>query len=214
MSGVLLHFASVLRLTYSSADTAWPSVKTAGSFTPRPPLNRTDAQVLLLFLANAALYPSPVFDPWFNAQTPVVDIGKVTNYTLYAAQQPVSVLGCTDQTFICNDHAPGGRRCTALPWAYLSETVESLTAELALTHRQATILGRFYEPIHNSIDFMSQTGADGGLLASALTSNWLSADLPNNQWILELQHWFAVLLVFIQLRTVELGLTMQRMITG
>lgn len=159
--------------------------------------------MILLFLSNSALYPAPITDPWFNAQVPVIESGKVGPYILYAAQQPVSVLGCTDQTEICNPAIRGSKNCTSLPPGFLAHTIASLSAELQLNSRQAGVLSRFYEAIHNGVDIMAEIGNDGGLLASAMTNYWLSAELPPDQWILELQHWFAIFLTSIQLGVVE-----------
>lgn len=121
---------------------------------------------------------------------------------MYEAEQPVSVLGCVDQTEVCNPARPDGDNYTLLSTFGLLNN-NQVSAMLQLNPRQAGILDRFLQPIQNSVDVMESIGDDGGLLASALTEYWASAHLPDDQWIRELEHWFATVLVFIQMDVVE-----------
>ena len=193
----LVFVSSLTSLTESSVDSANPTLKAGNDFEPIQQLRRTNAAVILLFLANAALYPEPIMDPWFNAQVPVNRSVEVGPYMLYAAHQPVSVLGCTDQTEICNPALGGDNNCTPI------STLDDLSTELQLNSRQASVLSRFHGPLLNSIAAMAQVGEDGNLLASSLTSYWFSAKLPDYQWILEVQHWFAMIFIEMQLNVIE-----------
>jgi len=153
-------------------------------------------------MASVALYPSPVTDPWFNAQTPVIDISKAGNTTLYAASQPVSVLGCIDQTEICNARN-GSDNCVPLPGGLYADVIDTLSSQLQLSSKQAGLLRRFHDPIHNSIDASLGLGGDGNLLASAFANKWLSTELPSDQWILELQHAYITFIISVQLGVVK-----------
>ena len=159
--------------------------------------------MILLFLANAAGYISPVHDPWFNAQKSVIWPGRIGNLTLYAAEKPVSVLGCTDRTEICNAAVKGSGRCMLRRAGHMSDHVDAVTSQLQLTPRQVMVMGRIYNVLQNSVNTMAALGEDGGLLSSAKTDYWLSPTLPDNQWILELQNWFAQVLVLTQMEVVD-----------
>ncbi|KAF7190982.1 Heterokaryon incompatibility protein 6, OR allele [Pseudocercospora fuligena] len=184
------------RVGYSVAGT---------NFSPIEQLQRSDTTVTLLFLTNVALYPSPVTDPWFNAQIPtglppgteILDISVV-----YGAQHPVSVLGCADWIEICYEDRDTGSQCAAVnSLAQANFTAESV--QLKLNERQLAILDRFYGPIQNGISLPIDSGPDGGLLASTLAYGGASPSLPDNQWILELEKWFATVLISAQLYVTE-----------
>ncbi|CAK4034500.1 Hypothetical predicted protein [Lecanosticta acicola] len=173
------------------------------SFIPIPELNRTDAEVVLLFLANKAFYTSPVADPWFDARVPIglnISVGKGYDFDMYSPRQSVAVLGCTDKTEICNPLIDGGLNCTAIPAHLFTDNLDVLNQQLNLTSQQFSILKRFSDPLTNSIDTSFAENGDGGLLAGDLTDNYISAGLPDNQWILELQNWFVIFLTMVQIR--------------
>lgn len=157
-------------------------------------------------MANQALYTSPVTDPMFEAQDPLglgVAEAKGYEFDVYTPRQTVSVLGCTDQTEVCNPFLPAGRNCTAMPVHIFVDDLSGLKDALSLNSRQMSILRRFSDVIQNSIDASFAENGDGGMLAGYLTDNFISAALPDNQWILELQNWFVVFLTMVQLRVTE-----------
>jgi hypothetical protein len=187
---------------------SWEVASPAGlsTFTPIPQLNRTDAKVTLLFLANIALYPEPVLDPWFEAQFPQDIFAGPAPYATYGAQDVVSVLGCSDATQICNPLAENFTNCVSVHnynedyGAHsIAEAVGPASDDLGLNSQQSAVLSRLILPLANAIDMaLSAVTYDGNMLATRATDTIFSAALPSDQWILELQHWFAILLTSIQ----------------
>ncbi|KAK5094693.1 hypothetical protein LTR70_003917 [Exophiala xenobiotica] len=92
-----------------------------GGWDPIPEINRTDADVALLFLMqNGVSYSEPVDDPIFSAHD-VMDLsGYLAGAVYYNTDNYVTTMGCTDQYKICN---PENKQCTdlmgimqILPW--------------------------------------------------------------------------------------------------
>lgn len=74
-------------------------VDKSSSFSPIPQLQRTDADVTLVFLQNNVNYTARVDDMWFSAtnRTP----GSIGEDGLWVADDPISVMGCTEQHQFC-----------------------------------------------------------------------------------------------------------------
>lgn len=159
-----------------------------------------------MFLASQALYTSPVNDPWFEAKAPLGIPGSEARgyqFDVYLPRQSVSVLGCTDQTEVCNPLADGKRNCTAMPVHLFADDLSALGDRLSLTPKQLSILRRFSDVIQNSIDASFAENGDGGLLAGYLADDYTSAAIPDNQWVLELQNWFVIFLTMVQIRVTQ-----------
>jgi hypothetical protein len=96
---------SVVMSDQNSSTNAW---------FPIPELNRTDADVTLMFvMSNSIYYDVPNTDPIFSA-TLVEDTLVVTsdqNVTIYTSNSWVTVLGCVEQYQFCN---PLTGNCTPL----------------------------------------------------------------------------------------------------
>jgi hypothetical protein len=79
-----------------------------------PQLTVSDALVSLVFLdTDLILYNYKTDDPWFSARTPRSRFDTSANVSEaardegpYFADEPVGVLGCSTQRFICNPDSP------------------------------------------------------------------------------------------------------------
>jgi hypothetical protein len=62
-------------------------------------LRRTDADIVLKFLASSVRYNRPVDDPLYSAHKEVIfyDYSLGENTTLYAADSPLTAIGCSVQ---------------------------------------------------------------------------------------------------------------------
>ncbi|KJX99702.1 hypothetical protein TI39_contig353g00052 [Zymoseptoria brevis] len=161
------------------------------TFAPIPELNRTDAEVVLIFMASRTLHTTPVTDPRFDARECIglaSSEGKGYDFDVYPPRQAVSVLERTDQTQVRNPLLPGDRNCTAMPVHIFVDDLSGLRDLLELNPQQYSILRRFSDVIQNSIDSSFAENGDDGILAVYLTANFVSAPLPENQWVLELQN--------------------------
>ncbi|KAJ9607618.1 hypothetical protein H2200_007696 [Cladophialophora chaetospira] len=181
------------------------------SFSPIPALNRTDADVVMYFLLNEASYLGPVFDPWFEATIPVpfndtylITDGGASNGFTYSPNKNASVMACTQQTQYCNHDSS---RCSALtgvcPEGQPSPTKAMLKEQLQLNKKQEAIFSRLWLAAWQS-DMYQAAGLPVGtdLLASSAAPG-LTPALPDNQWILEMQHNFILGLISMQMQVMQ-----------
>ncbi|KAI9868264.1 MAG: hypothetical protein M1830_005684 [Pleopsidium flavum] len=191
------------------------------TWTPVHTLSRDDADVSIMFLAaNRLLYSNAVYDPIFAAtteKTSFIDNGR--NITYFSSDFFVSPLACIDQHQFCN---PNNQKCTDLQSYY---TAVKRTASIEFNAVQSMITSRL------SIDFIWETislskvasvphpikkfrpltrlgKGIGGRGAAALraqesVSGIVSAQLPNNQWMIEVESWFATGLAKLQQLVVQ-----------
>ncbi|KAE9377576.1 hypothetical protein N431DRAFT_329544 [Stipitochalara longipes BDJ] len=181
-------------------------------WTPIPQLQRTDATVALIFLAqNGVVYSEPVDDPWFAAHRP--RITKVTtfnaagnttsNLTSYMPDAYFHVPGCADQYQICNTgttNCSALGSCTALGGGLMDG---SLMQELQMNKYQNETAALIHG---TSLGFTGQSVSLGGYTlnaSQAFAAGFLSKPLPDNQWMLEVANWFAIYLAGQQQAMVE-----------
>ncbi|KAL0253245.1 hypothetical protein SLS55_010217 [Diplodia seriata] len=137
-------------------------------------------------------------DPWYSAHTDFVEVfmtGLDGKMTMYRADEPASVLACVSQYQICNPNQPANRQCTALGSI---EDIESGLKSLHFNDRQGKVIEWFGSLLSFSIYTLI-----GDLGSSVLTSRYslsggLQAPIPNNQWQLEVEHWFTIWLANLQ----------------
>ncbi len=184
-----------------------------GSFLPIPQLNRTDADVNLLFLMKAAYFVSPVNDPWFLAQEAMASLfqnenGSWTNISFYYSRSPVSVLGCTEQFQWCNPNIDGSERCTELTGSSMGSHISAMTdvgKAIKLNQRQSGVQQRIYHALWDSSLFNTAGVQTAGtlLLANAAIQGGTGASLPDDQWVLEVNHFLGTTLSNIQYEMAE-----------
>ena len=180
---------------------------------PIDALNRTDADIFLIFLVNEMQYIEPVDDPWFLAQTPhVVPVpeadGTFTNITLYSSKTPVSLLGCAQQQQWCNPHHSDGRVCTKLTGTVVGSrdiSMETASKDISLSPRQIAVLERIYYGMWVSQVIQLIIGMDGSVMLAGqyAAGDSLGPKLPDDQWIKELNYWFGTFLSGLQLETLH-----------
>jgi len=183
---------------YSNQPDAWQPVSQ---------LNRSDADVSIIFLAqNTAAYTTPVNDPFFSAHSQHTYPMGGYNGTIYSSDHPVTALGCVDQHQICNPNYPGFNGdsigCTPLTFANAlfddAQTIGFSDYQLAVANRFLQYL-TFSGAIGDAIYFRGASALRANELQVALTS----PGLPDNQWVIEVSNWFALLLVQLQAYVVE-----------
>lgn len=181
------------------------------SFNAISELNVTNADTVMLFLIPQADYFSEVHDPWFKATTidsnfdsgVFVDDNSANNTTAYRSDYNVSVMACTEQFQYCNQDQS---QCTPLSSSYyaggLEASIDSFTAMLNLTSKQNSILNRLAQASWTSDMYYASFGVEGSNLLAAQSSNSIAANaaLPDNQWILEMQHYFLLGLTSMQMQ--------------
>ena len=155
-------------------------------------------------------YAGPVKDPIFRAEQPTTyttyspyGIDSPVNYTLWNPVAPVSVLGCAQKTEVCLSKAP--RKCALLRASstprHLDQTAgQNITKFLSLSSRQESVLVRMQDALRSSqIHNIPWSIGGAGLLARQYAAGNISAPLPDDQWIREVENWLATSVANMQL---------------
>ncbi|KAL7774346.1 hypothetical protein CFE70_005258 [Pyrenophora teres f. teres 0-1] len=141
-------------------------------------------------------YFSPVKDPWFaaehgsNKSTPV---GPKKYYD--AGEKVVNALVCAQQYQFCN---PSKELCTAPMGS--SASAASAASNLFTNSTNEDRFMWNLRAVFNQIGFteIANILKEGALLASDFTTPLGQFGLPDNQWELELKHWFGIMLAALQ----------------
>jgi hypothetical protein len=178
----------------------------ASGFLPIPELNRTNADINLLFLlqGQGVQYPTPVDDPWFEAKSPKSvsyedQSGESRNETVYNPQLPISTVGCAMQKQWCSN--PGDKSkaiCTDL-----TGLVPSIrqARQLFTSEKQQVTLERMIQTIKEVGDFSKMIlSIPGSFLLMNKYGYYRVAAPADDQWIQELDHMFGMMLTSMQIR--------------
>ncbi|KAL9615744.1 MAG: hypothetical protein Q9160_009294, partial [Pyrenula sp. 1 TL-2023] len=166
------------------------------SFAPTRELMLDDGDLSLIFLsANGILYTGAVDDDWYSAHT--VSGANVTQsfasgkVPLFLPDEPASVLACKSQYQTCDPTLPPERGCSS--WIGMADS--TFFIDTPRTKRERAIFWVFgvldiYEILET-------------LRASALTSRFrfrefTQAQLPVNQWQLDVEYWHNIILSALQ----------------
>jgi hypothetical protein len=88
-----------------------PGAPVPYQWSPAPSLQRSDADVTLMMLAqNDVTYLAPSDDPWMPAHVG----GEGDGQHIWVGEYDVNLMGCIEQYQICNPNIPGDAGCTAL----------------------------------------------------------------------------------------------------
>ncbi|KAK2808658.1 hypothetical protein FQN50_004522 [Emmonsiellopsis sp. PD_5] len=154
---------------------------------PIPALNLSDSDIVLIILyQNRIMYPSPNDDPIFTTNetrysTPFEDTGY--NITVYTGVQGARPLACAEQYEICAPNKKATNPQHAPDSSPTALLLQAPTIYHALHRRDASVLRA-----QDTVTHLSQLA------------------LPNNQWMIELESWFSVVLALFQRSVVEYAL--------
>lgn len=186
-------------------STAWAFANDSTSIAWRPiaPLFRDNADMSLLFLRpNAMRYSKPCDDPWFSAHW---SVPNKLNLTWYEGDNYITTLGCTEQYRVCN---PKTNLCsdylgvTQLTPYLVNQTNPS--SRIGLNEMQLYVADKIgYAAFYSTIFYTVNPRGAAALRASETVTDMDQADLPNNQWQIEVSSWFDRGLAAIQQKVVE-----------
>ena len=163
----------------------------ASNFAPISQLNRSDADVTLVFLTNFANYPQPVTDAFFNATVPVD--GAFGSSTTYTAGEAIAVMGCTEQHQLCD---PVTSTCSSFTGITPLGDLKQFTGE------QLAIVQHLFNAIAgNALNNMVFTLGDAALQADLRldgAQSIFSGTLPDGQWITEVLGWHSYMMAHMQ----------------
>ena len=144
-------------------------------------LNRTDADVMLMFLVNNVFYSDAVHDLWFNSSDAAPDL---IAYFRNAPQ--VSVLGCTEQYQFCRSRNDM-KDCTSkqgrerIENNQLLKNLDLNEAQFALASHLVRVLGS--ADLRTLVELLGATMLNAN--SNLALNNAYSAPLPDNQWQIE-----------------------------
>ncbi|KAJ2995305.1 hypothetical protein NUW58_g1310 [Xylaria curta] len=162
---------------------------------PYPILRRDDADTLLVFLSGAGVYfiePSP--DPWYRATTLAINrtIESLNNFApAYLMDEAASPLGCAIQWQFCQTAPSETPICGDL--ASFNDATSSF---LANTEHQNNKLYWYLDIFYNAPgiwDVLDKLHTQSLLSQRTLNSDFQSG-IAENQWQLDVSHWWATTL--------------------
>ncbi|KAH7069821.1 hypothetical protein BKA63DRAFT_519622 [Paraphoma chrysanthemicola] len=199
MFGSQLFNIASMNAKIGASDPAW---------LPIPELNRTDADVHLLYLTQemGLQYSKPVNDPWFTANYPVtretgVSPGKWKNITVYSpGLWPMNTMACAQQFQWCDPNTgTTDPMCTQLGGIF--PVMAEAKRLFKKNDKQYLTLKRLAE-VMNGAKGMSDVAAaiTGSVLLINKYGLYQLAPPRDDHWITELNHIFGTLMKYMQIR--------------
>lgn len=178
-----------------------------------PELTRSDGDLVLIFLVgNGVEYMERNYDPWYRGWIPGGQNWSTTGSDIsqpaYDPEEAASPLGCFQQYQMCNadeDHCGPiqgflGLQIESAPLFNLSEEAEQ-TNDFVPDNPDGQryqwftyIIGYGASNIGSTINLL---GASSLSSQQSMKGGWMG-ELPDNQWQLDVQHWWAIWLAAMQ----------------
>ena len=173
-----------------------------GAWVPISALNRTDADVSMVMITpNSMRFDTRNNDPVFGAHdmSSYLDF-QGQNYTWYSPRYWVSIIACAEQYQVCN---PSTGACTPLVGT-MSLLQQSLAPKVGLNAIQQSVMERIavvgpYTSVYQTVN----PRKDSALRAQETVTDLQQAPIPDNQWMIEVSHWFEAGLARLQRGVVE-----------
>lgn len=178
------------------------------NFNPDLRLFRPDADLYLIFLSgNGVYFDKPTYDPWYRGYAPGGEFYESNsmeedNYTAYRPLEAASPLGCIQQYQYCN----ANRQCGDLASftdAMATATEFFNTSQEILWERSPNVsclassrFAWFERIISTSLDLKSmlQNLGSASLASRQYYKSGHMSTVPENQWKLDVTHWWATLM--------------------
>jgi hypothetical protein len=179
------------------------------SFAPIPSLSSSNQTLNLIFVTFSGTYTSPSDDLWLpaNQMTQFNTSFKDNQFveSVYALNNPISVMACTEQHQFCNpNRGPDDVRCTPLlplgvildawtdeDWGYFEPVFDT-------ENQISTLQSVTYGAQQAQLSILTTSFDTPPLLADDLREGDVSLGLASDQWILEADNIFAMGLNAIQ----------------
>lgn len=183
-----------------------------------PALFTPDADTTLVFLSgNGVEYFEEINDPWYHATVPGDNITVTDNdgihMTVYQPDEAASSMGCTEQFQYCNPSLPKNKcgplassldsRAEAAPLFGMSKTdfVSAGLLNEAMISRYQWLITLVTAAV--STNTIVNTLGPDSLLSPKYLLGGLMGSLPDDQWQLDVQNWWAIFLASLQAEVVE-----------
>lgn len=187
-------------------------------FVPIPQLSVPDADLLLIFLSSdGIMFLNQTDDPWYRATVPggSYQFDGAVKQSFYVPDEAASPLGCVERFQYCNSSKNCGK---------LASFIDSTVSALTLFHidpddvmsgvyetQRLDATARRFEMFQATLADSQDTSAllialgPSSLLSLQHLMQGVMGTLPNNQWQLDVSHWFAVRLASIQAAFVNMA---------
>lgn len=195
-------------ISRSANGTTW---REESHFVPIPELSVSDADLLLVFLSpEGTVFLNRTDDPWYRGTVPgaFYQVNLGSKHIVYLPEEAASPMGCVQRFQYCNSSKECGR---------LASSVDALASAMPLFHlaqghvwsglnssqmpdATAKRFMMFQSTIHHSPDLLLllTTLGPSSLLSIQHLMQGLMGSLPDNQWQLDVSHWFAMRLASLQ----------------
>lgn len=161
-----------------------------------------------MFLSgDGVLFFESTEDAWYQiAQTPIkppLPDAYVSPPDVFLPLEPASPLGCTDQYQFCNPAYQGGRACGPLTGLYdaiagAAPLFDTSIEEYVNDTIQADLAARFFYFLNTLSDGTTpdilQTLGPASLSSQVNLSNTAQSYVADNQWQLDVVHWWDILM--------------------
>lgn len=181
-------------------------------------MQRNDADLYLIFLsANGVLFSEPTHDDWYRANNPCTQLYNNVDEglrTFYCAEEAASPLACLEQYQVCNgDRSKCGSvgsfgdawgnshevfnttyndMIRAANGEYISDAVSRFTWFMSVTRMLPSSIGGLVRKLGTQ-----------GLASHRNLASGLQGPIPQNQWQLDVTHWWSTSLTLLQAAFVE-----------
>jgi hypothetical protein len=169
---------------------------------PIPNLLLRNSTIEIYFLSSYnILYPEPIEGDIYAAHQGVTEriyysANQYSEVTLYTADEPVTVLACTNQAQFCSPNLPASQPCSPMV-SYME------LSNLLYTTSQGLYPNQSMDFLQSALAFVPFYSTVEQLGAFALESrshlyNGLSTQLPKNQWQKDVEYWHYFTLASLQ----------------
>ncbi|KAI9166398.1 hypothetical protein HJFPF1_02499 [Paramyrothecium foliicola] len=184
---------SIANANFVNGTLDWDS-----SFKPIPELASGHADVTMFLLsANQVQFTNKSADPWYKVSKPscsVTDeyLGGKTTWKSYSQDSPPHIIACKSRYQFCNPNLPAQEKCTAL--ATRRDAGVNLRAVFPdeAAYQRAYWLRLASWALGNDMFVVSTTLGANSLRSRESFFAGIQGPIPDNQWQLDMQHWFEV----------------------
>lgn len=174
--------------------------------------------MLVSLSGNGVRFFKSTPDPWYRGTVPgeqVSYVGQKDSATVYQPEEAASTLGCVQQYQFCNPSLPEDSRCG--PLASLSDSIsgsltlfnvteEEFRTSQFTSHRLGSSFQWLLMQLRYSVVGINRiliTLGPRALESHKYFSSGLIGELPDNQWQIDVSHWFAIYLASVQAEVVN-----------
>lgn len=222
-----MHLHSNHRIAYrplfSGTVNGTPGADPNSGFVPIDELGRTDADVFLMFLSGHGVFSSePLHDDWYRVTEPYGSMREMQHedVPIYRASEAASPLACASQWQLCNTNTSACGPTASYQDAMLGAARAFGVNGNGSTEKRSPATDRLgwlmqSTGIHYSgEDSILLNLQDSALLSKQSLMQGYQGHLPDNQWQLDVTHWFSIYLALIQSNLLQTASGFQEAASG